>query len=309
MACCGTGINLACSWAMAKLWLRKHAAGTLWTSAISGVVLLYIGCALDPVGEPPVAENPANGSGGGPTTGAGGAVAMGAGGGTAVAASGGSNAAAGTSGISLAGGSAAVGTSTTSSSDCYSPTQNTNNAYQANAKGCPCNPATDTSVCVQGVGLICQSNFWMAVQDGPCMPAVSTTYSPAACTAAGGIAVPSPGSPISAAKDCASGVALGIIDAASSGWVEGGLCCAAPLPVGKACGGRAGNTCSATEYCAYQDGEWCGAADAQSTCKPRPTTCVEIYAPVCGCDSNTYSNSCLAAVAGTGIYAAGKCAI
>lgn len=57
---------------------------------------------------------------------------------------------------------------------CFSPTQNLSSAYQSSAKGCACNGATDASVCVQGVGLICESNVWIAVADGPCMPAPGT---------------------------------------------------------------------------------------------------------------------------------------
>jgi hypothetical protein len=75
----------------------------------------------------------------------------------------------------------------------------------------------------------------------------------------------------------------------------------------KACGARAGNTCSASEYCAYQAGQYCGAADAESTCHQRPAACDEVLAPVCGCDQVTYTNACLAATAGTGVYADGAC--
>jgi hypothetical protein len=187
---------------------------------------------------------------------------------------------------------------------CYSPTQNLQLAYHAGAIGCSCNPAVNTGVCVEGVALICETDHWLAVEDGPCAPQLQpTTYSPSACTAAGGTPVPSPGSPLTAEKDCASGVALGTIDFASSGWDEGGLCCAPS----KACGARAGNTCSSSEYCAYQAGAYCGAADAEALCAPRPSTCTDIYAPVCGCDQKTYPSACSAAAAGVGVYSNGAC--
>jgi hypothetical protein len=74
------------------------------------------------------------------------------------------------------------------------------------------------------------------------------------------------------------------------------------------CGGFLGATCDDDEYCAYEDGQHCGAADASSTCEPRPEFCPEIFAPVCGCDGQTYSNSCFAAGAGTGVLHNGECA-
>lgn len=82
------------------------------------------------------------------------------------------------------------------------------------------------------------------------------------------------------------------------------------LPVnggGAACGARAGDTCSDTEFCAYQPGAYCGAADAQSTCQTRPTVCTYDYTPVCGCDGNTYSNACHANAAGVGVNTTGAC--
>lgn len=75
----------------------------------------------------------------------------------------------------------------------------------------------------------------------------------------------------------------------------------------KICGGFAGDTCGATEYCAYKAGEYCGAADASSTCQPRPEMCTQQFDPVCGCDNKPYGNACAAALAGVGVLNAGEC--
>ncbi len=77
---------------------------------------------------------------------------------------------------------------------------------------------------------------------------------------------------------------------------------------GIVCGARAGNTCSASEYCAYTVGQMCGAADDSATCQPRPSACDDIYMPVCGCDNKTYPSSCDAAMHGQGVSTAGVCA-
>lgn len=75
----------------------------------------------------------------------------------------------------------------------------------------------------------------------------------------------------------------------------------------KGCGARLGQTCSADEYCAYEPGAYCGAADATAICKTRPQVCTADYKPVCGCDGKTYSNSCVAASNGTGVIKSGPC--
>lgn len=76
---------------------------------------------------------------------------------------------------------------------------------------------------------------------------------------------------------------------------------------GTACGARAGATCSESEYCAYEPGAYCGAADAQAVCKPRPEACDDLLAPVCGCDGTTYPNACSANAAGQGVNETGDC--
>ncbi len=69
---------------------------------------------------------------------------------------------------------------------------------------------------------------------------------------------------------------------------------------GAACGGFAGLTCGATEYCDY-GANTCGAADEQGTCQARPTSCNDIYQPVCGCDGVVHGNACDAASAGSDV--------
>lgn len=80
---------------------------------------------------------------------------------------------------------------------------------------------------------------------------------------------------------------------------------------GRSCGGHVMGPalpCNAGQYCAWKPEDVCGAADAPGTCQYKPQFCIELYAPVCGCDGNTYGNACKAASAGTSVVSTGPCA-
>ncbi len=92
-----------------------------------------------------------------------------------------------------------------------------------------------------------------------------------------------------------------------------------------ACGGDAGNTCLAGEFCKYEDLS-CGAATvagpAKGVCRaipldcnaPQPTPTPDatpnpnaIVGPVCTCDRITFFNDCWASAAAQSPAAAGEC--
>ncbi len=45
----------------------------------------------------------------------------------------------------------------------------------------------------------------------------------------------------------------------------------------------------------------------QGSCVARPEFCIEIYAPVCGCDNQTYSNDCFRLMAAAQKSHDGEC--
>jgi hypothetical protein len=118
------------------------------------------------------------------------------------------------------------------------------------------------------------------------------------------------GGPATCVNGTTSGDGCNSCTCVNGSWACTDRYCPPSLDAGSAprpCGARAGDTCTAGEYCAYQAGQYCGAADAQAVCLPRPIACTTQYNPVCGCDGNTHSNACEAAAAGTGVRTTGAC--
>jgi hypothetical protein len=72
-------------------------------------------------------------------------------------------------------------------------------------------------------------------------------------------------------------------------------------PTGPEC--RDNGQCDRAQYCQKRSGK----CEGPGHCVVRPQLCPEIFDPVCGCDGNTYSNFCFAAMAGVNVRHAGAC--
>ena len=85
------------------------------------------------------------------------------------------------------------------------------------------------------------------------------------------------------------------------------------------CGGAAGNSCLAGEFCKYEDLS-CGVGTelvpARGVCRPIPLDCVTpvvepdpaaIVGPVCTCDRLTFKSECFASASAQSVDFAGEC--
>ena len=66
----------------------------------------------------------------------------------------------------------------------------------------------------------------------------------------------------------------------------------------------ANDMCAESEYCYFAD---CAAETGE--CAFRPEACTAVWAPVCGCDGQTYGNACTAAAAGMSVDYEGECEV
>ena len=61
--------------------------------------------------------------------------------------------------------------------------------------------------------------------------------------------------------------------------------------------------CRNDEFCEFAE----GTCEPDGECAERPEVCPELFAPVCGCDGETYGNACEASAAGVSIDQDGEC--
>lgn len=82
--------------------------------------------------------------------------------------------------------------------------------------------------------------------------------------------------------------------------------CAARRQPGETCGEGEGMQCDQGLACVFESGA-CNASEAPARCQVVPDECPKSYAPVCGCNGETWGNACFAYQAGVSILHDGDC--
>ena len=80
------------------------------------------------------------------------------------------------------------------------------------------------------------------------------------------------------------------------------------LKLRRLCDGKLELACPKAQYCSAIRPGHCPGARTFGVCASQPELCSDLFAPVCGCDGETYSNSCFAAAAGVAVEHSGACA-
>jgi hypothetical protein len=77
--------------------------------------------------------------------------------------------------------------------------------------------------------------------------------------------------------------------------------CTKVTKIGTLCGTRGARECTGNQFCEFAVGTECGATDKGGSCQELPRFCLANFAPVTGCDGETYSNACGANAAGVSV--------